>query len=571
MQELKKIVAKSLEKAIGEKGFDEKAIIQLLEQPPSRDLGDVAFPAFKLAGLMKKKPTEIAQKLAGKIKPLGGIKQVKAIGPYVNFFFEENFLEKITLEKVFKDKKFGENKSNKGKRILIEYSQPNTNKPLHVGHLRNNAIGMSTARHMEMTGAKVTKVDLFNDRGIHICQSMLAYKKWGNNSTPEEANVKSDHFVGTFYVMYHDKEKEMPELKEELNEMLLKWEKGDKETHELWKKMNAWAEKGFMQTYKEFGSEFDYRFYESKIFDKAKPIIEKGLVDNVFYRDENNAVMADLEKWSLGKKTILRGDGTSIYITQDLALAVEKQKKFKPDKSIYVVASEQNTYFKQLFKVIELLGFEWHEKLFHLSYGLVNLPEGKLKSREGKIIDADKLMEDVKELARQEIITRYQSMDKKELEKRAKAIALAAIKFYMLKTDAVKDILFETNKAVSFEGDTGPYVMYTYARAKSIEKKAKKAKKAGQKHEISPEEKNVLSLIAVFPEKIQESVQSLSPHKTAGYLLELCAAFNSFYHAHKVINENNEYNEERLKIVQATTLVIKKGLYALNIGVLEEM
>ncbi len=570
MQKLKEIVSKVLENAIAQKGFESAAIIGMLEQPPNKEMGDLAFPAFKLAGIFRKSPKDIALELAGKIKLENGIKKAVAAGPYVNFFVDEDFLAKGTL-KAPKDKLFGYTKKNAKKVFVLEYSQPNTNKPLHIGHLRNNAIGMSVANLLEMTGAKVVKADLFNDRGIHICQSMLAYKKWGNNSTPEKEKIKSDHFVGKFYVMYHQKEKEMPELKDELSEMLLKWEKGDKETKELWKKMNKWAEQGFMQTYKEFGSEFDIRFRESQIYKKAKPIVEMGLKKKVFFRDENNAIVCGLEKFGLGKKTIMRADGTSIYVTQDLALAVEKYKKFKPHKSLFVVASEQNTYFRQLFKIIELLGFSWHTSLHHLSYGLVNLPEGKLKSREGKVIDADTMIEDLKRLAGEEVKKRYPDIAKKELEKRAKEIGLCAIKFYMLKTELPKDILFDPKQAVSFEGDTGPYVQYTFARAKSIERHALKAKKSKQELDLTEEEKAILALLSVFEEKISEAAEHMAPNRVANYLLELSSAFNTFYHKHRVIDENNEYSQTRLEIVYATANALKNGMHALNIGVLEEM
>ncbi len=570
MQEIKKIIAKILEKELKKNDFSSQQIIELLENPPSKDLGDLAFPTFKLASIFKKNPKDIALELVGKIKLEKGIKEAKAIGPYVNFFIDENFLAQNPLKKALKEK-IGYNNTNKGKKIVIEYSQPNTNKPLHVGHLRNNSLGMSVSRLLEMTGGKITKVDLFNDRGIHICQSMLAYKKWGNNSTPEKENLKSDHFVGKFYVMYHQKEKEQPELKEELTQMLQNWENGDKETLLLWKKMNVWAEKGFMQTYKDFGSEFDERFKESEIYLQAKPIIELGVKQKVFEKDEHGAIICDLEKWNLGKKTILRADGTSIYITQDLALGVQKNKKFKPNKSIYVVASEQNTYFQQLFKVIELLGFPWHNTLYHLSYGLVNLPEGKLKSREGKVIDADTLMKSMQDLAKEEIMKRNKDLPAKEIEKRAKEISLCAIKFFMLKTDPIKDMLFNPNEAISFEGDSGPYVQYTYARAKSILRKAKKSKQSKAKEQLTEEEKQVLAKISLFEEKIIEAAESYSPSKIANYLLELCGLFNSFYHKHKVIDEHNEYFKTRLEIVQATANIIKNGLYALNINSLEEM
>ncbi|MBI4044374.1 MAG: arginine--tRNA ligase [Candidatus Diapherotrites archaeon] len=570
MLEVKKSVSRALEKELKANGFSAEQILEMLEVPPSKELGDIAFPVFKLAPIYKKSPVEIAKELASKIRPGKEITKIRPEGPYVNFFVDQEFLSKNTLKEVF-SADFGKGNANNGKKIVLEYSQPNTNKPLHVGHLRNNALGMAVSNLLGLTGAKVTKVDLFNDRGIHICQSMLAYKKWGNGSTPEKEGLKSDHFVGKFYVLYHKMEKELPELKGELSEMLQNWENSDKETLALWKKMNAWAEEGFLETYKEFGSEFDNRFKESEFFRQAQPIIELGVKKGIFAKDEDNSVVCDLEKFGLGKKIIMRGDGTSVYVTQDLALAKKKFDMYKFDKSVYVVASEQNTYFKQLFKILELLGFQWSGKLFHLSYGLVNLREGKLKSREGKIIDADNLIKDVTGLARKEIVSRFPDLPEKEVEKRAREIGLAAIKFYMLKTDAVKDILFEPAKAVSFEGDTGPYLQYTYARAKSIERKAKSAKRSKEQTAFSEEENAVLSLISRFPEIVSASAEGFSTHTLANYLLELASAFNSFYHKHRVISDKNEFYPQRLELVKGTAIVLKKGLNALNISVLEEM
>ncbi|MEK6941863.1 MAG: arginine--tRNA ligase [archaeon] len=572
MDEFRQSIAKALESAIGLKGFDEKTIFGMLESPPAKELGDAAFPAFKLAPLLKKAPKDIAQEIVEKLKLPKEISEAKAIGPYVNFFFSKEALAKDILADILSQKEsFGKNKYFGGKKIVVEYSQPNTNKPLHIGHLRNNALAMSAGMLLEKSGAKVKRVDLFNDRGIHICQSMLAYQKWGNNGSPEKEKMKSDHFVGKFYVLYHQKEKELPELKTELQEMLQKWEKGDKKVLVLWKKMNKWAEDGFKKTYKDFGSRFDKRYKESAIYKKAKPIIEQGLKKGIFFCDEKGAVLCDLEKFGLGKKTILREDGTSIYITQDLALAKLKFEDFKFDRSVYVVASEQRTYFLQLFKILELLGFGFADKLFHLSYGLVNLPEGKLKSREGKIVDADGLIFDLTELSRKEILSRYMGLSKKEVEKRAAAIALGAIKFYMLKTDPVKDVLFDPAKAISFDGDSGPYVMYSYARAKSILRKEAAPKKFDAALLAAESEKGILSLLNNFETVVMQSAKGFAPSKLCNYLLELSSAFNTFYHKEPVLTAEKNVKGARLALVKAVSVVLASGLKLLNITPLEEM
>ena len=572
MDDFKKEVAQVLSDAIESKEFSAQKIFEILETPPSKEFGDLAFPTFKLAPHYKREPTEIAKELAEKLDLIPPIVQAKAVGPYINFFISKELLAKDVLTQILKEKEnFGKNNEFAGQKILIEYSQPNTNKPLHVGHLRNNSIAMSVSFLLEKSGAKVKRVDLFNDRGIHICQSMLAYKKWGKNKTPKQAKLKSDHFVGKYYVLYHQKEKENSKLKEELTVMLLKWEKGDKKTILLWKKMNKWAEDGFKQTYKDFGSKFDKIYRESEIFKSAMPAIEMGLKKGVFEKEASGAVIADLKKYGLGKKTVLRADGTSIYLTQDIALAQKKFDYFKFDKSIYVVASEQRTYFLQLFKILELLGFAWSNKLFHLSYGLVNLREGKLKSREGKIIDADTLIYDLISLSEKEIQKRYDKLSKKEVKKRASAISLAAIKFYMLKTDSKKDVLFEPERAVSFEGDTGPYIMYTYARAKSILRKQKEPKKFDPALLTHEHEKDILTLINKFQSVLEQSSSNFSPHKLCTYLLELSSAFNSFYHKLPVLKEEKKIKEARLALVKATSIVLSIGLKQLNIEPLEQM
>lgn len=568
-------IAREIAKAID--GGNEGEIRELLEVPPRKEMGDYAFPCFSLAAKMKKSPKEIAEKLASKITMPKGIKEARIMGPYLNFFVEEGAFAQDIIKAVLVEKeKYGWNENRKGKKIMVEYSGPNTNKPLHVGHLRNESTGMSVARILEANGAQVVKANIFSDRGVHICKSMLAYKKWGNGNTPEREGIKSDHFVGKYYVLFAKMVKENPELEleKEALELLAKWEEKDTETRNLWKKMDEWAAKGFMETYRNFGSEFDVIFRESEFYDKAKPIINDGLKKGVFEETEKG-VNAKLEKEGLSDKIVMRKDKTSIYITNDLALTVHKFTKYGLDECIWVIGAEQKLYMQQLFKIFELLGYPWAEKCFHMNYEMVYLPEGRLKSREGKVIDADNLIAKAEDAAKEEIMKRYPELDEKEIEKRAREIGLAAIKFFMLKIGANKSLLFDTKKAVSFDGETGPYIQYSYARAKSILKKAgvKEDKLKSAKLELleSSEEKNVVRTIASFKDAVKEAGEKLAPDRIAQYLIELASTFNHFYHACSVIGEKEDVMKARLALVAAAAQAMKNGLALLNIGILEEM
>ncbi len=531
-----------------------------LERPPRGIVADLALPCFALAKERKKNPADIAAEIAGSLKSKGLIKSIKAEGPYVNFYADWNKIGNSILRDVMKGN-YGRGKKQK-ERVMIEYSAPNSNKPLHIGHLRNDSIGMAMSNVLEFSGYQVIRANLVNDRGVHICQAMLAYKKWGKGKKPRG---KTDHFVGDFYVLYHQKLKQDEQLKQEVQQMLVKWEKGDRATRALWKKIRDWTLKGFEETYKVFGSEFDVFFFESEFYDKAKPIIKEGLQKNIFYRNDKGAVVAKLEP-DLPDKTILREDGTSIYITNDLALTKHKFKKYKLNRAVWVVASEQNLYFKQLFKILELLDYSFADKCQHLSYGIVNLPEGKMKSREGKVIDADELIADVKMLALHEINKRY-DLPKNEAEKRAMKIALAAIKYYLLSLEPIKDITFDPQKAVSFEGETGPYLQYTYARARSILRKSGKDISFSEK--FSGSEIALIKMLAQYPWIIKKCAYEMKPHYLANYLFELATQFNEFYHSSRVVGTEKE--RELLALVAAVSIVMKNGLQLLGIDVLEEM
>lgn len=540
----------------------------LLEQPPRGIDADLALPCFVLAKEKRKDPALIAKELAGGLKPRGLIKEIKVEGPYVNFYADWDKLGKEIIGQVIKESEnFGKVKRRKEK-IMIEYSSPNTNKPLHVGHLRNDSLGMAMSNILDFTGSDVIRTAIINDRGVHICKSMLAYKNWGGGKTPQSVAKKSDHFVGDFYVMFEKKLKEDPNLEEEIRQMLKKWEDGDTFTRALWKKMNNWVLTGMKETYKLFGSKFDFWTLESQIYMEGKTLVGAGIRKGVFFKGERGDILAKLEP-ELPNKVMLRADGTSIYITQDMALAKLRFEKYGIDKLVYVVASEQNLHFNQLFKVLELLGYGWAKNCYHLSYGLVNLPTGRMKTREGTVVDADSLINEEIELAKKEIRSR-EKVAKAELEKRAKEIALAAIKYYLIKIEPIKDILFDPNKAISFEGDTGPYIQYTYARAKSILRKAKKKEEGkNSTKDVGKEEIDIIKKLSQFPYIVKKCAAELKPNHLATYLFELATLFNSFYHAEKVIGSKKEAG--LLSVVDAVSIVLKNGLSLLGINVLERM
>jgi arginyl-tRNA synthetase len=540
-----------------------------IETPPNPELGDFAFPCFTLSKQMKKDPKKIAEELSKKLKPDKYIKEIKATGAYLNFFVNKDILSEKVLEDIYKKKgKFGEGKEKKEK-TMIEFSSPNTNKPLHLGHLRNICLGDSVSRIYDFLGYKVIKSCLVNDKGIHICKSMIAYKKFGENKKPDK---KGDHFVGDFYVMYNKKLSEYPELEKEAQVMLLKWEQGDKQTVELWKRMNSWVFEGFDETYKKLGIKFDKMYYESDLYKYGKEIIINALENKKdFLAKEEGAIVAKLEKYNLPDKVLIRADGTSIYMTQDIYLAKKKHEDYDLVSSVYVVASEQNLHFNQLFKILELLGFSWAKKCHHLSYGMVNLPEGKMKSREGTVVDGDDIIEEMKNLAREEIKNRFELSDK-ELEKRAELIALGALKFFLLKIDAGKDMTYDPKESISFEGETGPYVQYTHARICSI------LRKHGEKidHKIdfkvfNEMEHEIIKQLSDFEKIVQNSGESYRPNMICRYLLDLSQQFNEYYHKYPVLKEEDEIKKARLLLISCIKQVLENGLNLLGIEAPEAM
>jgi len=562
---MKNIVVKLIAKEVGLKATD---VANLVEVPPKDDMGDFAFPCFGLAKKMKSNPMKIAEDLAEKFRKKlpKEISNVDFNGSYVNFFVDKGILAKGVLVKVNK-KEFGELKIGKAK-IGIEYPSPNTNKALHVGHLRNMAIGESVVRLVENAGNETFHLNLFNDRGILISKSMIGYEKFAKGKTPKSEGVKGDKFVGDLYVKFSKESAAKPELEMGAKEKLRLWEEGNKETIALWKKLNDWGYAGMQETFDKFGlSPVDKNYYESEIYKEGRDIVERGLKKGLFKKRDDGAIIINLEDEKLGEKVLLRSDGTSVYITQDLYLAEKKINDFKLDSSYYVVGSDQEYHFKVLFSILGKLGLKKDWK--HLSYGMVSLPTGKMKSREGTAVSADDLINETTDIARKGIVERNTSkLSKGELDGRALKIALSAIKYALLKVDIHKGIVFNPLEALSFEGDTGPYLLYSYARASSIVRKVK-SKKAVKILDLKDSEIKLLKKIDSFEEIVLKAYENLAPNLIANYSFELAQLFNEFYHSCPVMGSIEE--GFRLKLVGAFRITLKKSLNLLGISVLEEM
>ncbi|KYK27121.1 hypothetical protein AYK26_00300 [Euryarchaeota archaeon SM23-78] len=566
-------------------GLKNNEIEPLIEIPPSPDMGDYAFPCFVLSKKLKKAPNVIAQELAKEIKPKPPLSEIKAQGPYLNFFIDKNKLAEQVIKEIIKCKVCYGSWPLKHKKVMVEYPAPNTNKPLHLGHVRNMLLGNSICNILAFAGYQAIPVDLVNDRGVHICKSMLAYKKWGKGKEPNINRTgevdskgqrsfvkKPDHFLGDFYVLYNEKLKKHPELEKETQEMLKKWEEDDKEVVALWKKMREWALKGFKQTYALFNVHHKKVYYESEIYQQGKEIVLDGLKQGLFYKDEEGAVVADLEKEGLGKKVLIRKDGTGLYITQDLYLAKLKFDDFKMDKSVYIVGNEQIYHFKVLFKILGMLGFPFAEHCYHLAYGMVYLPEGRMKSREGTVVDADDIVEEMKKVAEKEIKKRHK-LDKKELDKRKDIIGNGALKFFVLKYDPMKDITYNPEESISFEGETGPYVQYAHARISSILRKVKKFEPEKiKKYEFShATEFMLIKLLSDFPNIVNEAAENYKPSFVARYALELAQAFNEFYHECPVLKADGKTRDSRLALIYSVKIVLRNALDLLGIKAPEEM
>jgi arginyl-tRNA synthetase len=538
-----------------------------IEMPPQPSFGDLSFPCFGLAKIQKKNPQHIAVEIAQKITvPKDSlVKSIEATGGYVNFFFS---WEKIagTLLKEIIAKKGEYSFAVKKKKVMIEFSQPNTNKPMHIGHARNTMIGDSLSRILEFVGHKVVRANYLGDIGLHVAKSMVGYMKWGSNKQPDK---KSDHFVGDFYVRFSNESKSNPALEEEARELLRKWESGDKATIVLWKKMKEWCLKGFKETYKKLDVDFDVWFYESQFEKSGKEIVSKLLEKGIAFKTPEGAVVADLEKYGLPSYIILRSDGTSLYGTKDFQLGIEKFEKYKIDESIYVVGNEQKTYLSQTFKVLELFGYEKAKQCYHLAYGLVMLPEGKMSSREGKVVLLDGLLEELEQLAKGVVSKANPNMDEVAKKKIAEQVAVASLKHALLKVSPEKNIIFDKNEVVQFEGDTGPYIQYAHTRCCSILEKAGKWKPSFNQEKVTEEEKELVKKLIQFPAAVEEAAKDLRPHYMCNYAYELATVFNTFYHACPVLRA--EEKEFRLALVKAAKITIGKSLELLGIVPLEKM
>ncbi len=558
-QKIKEAIGKVMDVSTGD--------ISLQKPKGGENFGDYAFPCFPFVKIYEKNPVQIAEDLKNKLDKLKikEIIKIEAIGGYINFFIDKESLTRSLLGNINKpfipkDKET----------ILVESPGPNTNKPLHVGHIRNLFIGDSIARIFDFTGNKVKIVDVVNDRGIHICKSMLAYQKWGKNLTPEKAKKKSDHFVGDFYVLFSKKASEKPELEKEAQEILKKWEAGDKETLALWKKMNSWALDGMQETYKLLNFKHDKQYFESQTYKKGREIVLEGVKKGLFKKKGDGSVSIDLGE--LGEKVLLRADGTTVYITQDLYMIEARYKDYNFDKMFYVVANEQNYHFQVLFKILGILGKKWAKNCYHVSYGMVNLPSGKIKSREGTTADADDLIQDLIEDAKSELKKRHK-LSKKELDLRALAIALAALKFALLKVDIKKDMIFNKQEALDFEGFSGPYLQYSYARANSILKKTKTRVKSNSSFkDLEEAEISLVKKLSEFQNILERAKKEIKPDIMALYSYELSKVFNNFYHNCPVSQiKDVGIKLRRIEIVQAFKNIISICLNLIGIETLEEM
>jgi arginyl-tRNA synthetase len=584
-------IAEALTGLLSEAGLGGQVLPEQVaaETPPSPEMGDLGFPMFSFAKLLRKGPPQIAGMVSARLAAAGG--SCEAQGPYVNVRLDRG----ETAGSILEESSFGRPGALRGSRIMVEYSSPNTNKPLHLGHLRNDVLGESISRILEACGAEVRRVCIINDRGIHICKSMLAYKEQGEGKTPESEGIKSDHFVGDWYVCFSrdlkeetealEKEKGLDKkdaealapLQQRARELLRLWEAGDSETVRLWEKMNNWAISGWKETYRRTGVRFDEYYFESRTYLLGKDEILKGLEGGIFYREEDGSVQVDLSAEKLDKKVLLRKDGTSIYITQDIGTAIYRHRDWPFDRLVFVVGSEQQYHFKVLFLILRKLGFEWARNLCHLSYGMVNLPEGKMKSREGTVVDADDLIDGLRDMALEEIRGKEREEAVGDPENAAEKIALGALHYFLLQVAPSKDILFDPKESLSFNGNTGPYLQYMGARISSLLRKAgdtKDAESEKPRFELLTHdaEWELIKTLGAYNDALIASAAGMDPSLVAAYLYELARAFSRFYHDCPILSAGEpELAAARLGLCKAVLLVLKDALYLTCIPFLEAM
>jgi len=530
-------------------------------QPTRKDFeGDITLVLFPMLRYIKAKPEQIGQQIGSYLeREVDAIAGFNVIKGFLNLVVSDSYyLDFFKAVRTRED--YGRVAETSGEAIMVEYSSPNTNKPLHLGHIRNNLLGYSVAEILKASGKKVYKTQIINDRGIHICKSMLAWLKFGNGETPESAGMKGDALVGKYYVAFdkvlkeqisqrvelgigkEEAEREAPILLE-AQEMLRKWESGDAETVALWEKMNSWVYEGFNETYRKLGVDFDKLYYESDTYLLGKDVVAEGLKKGVFYRKEDGSVWIDLRDEGLDEKIVLRSDGTAVYMTQDIGTAIQRVADF-PDITgmVYTVGNEQDYHFKVLFLILKKLGYSWAENLYHLSYGMVDLPGGRMKSREGTVVDADDLMDEMTQTARaiSQELGKLEDFDDSQKENLYRLIGLGALKYFILKVDPRKKMLFDPEESVDFQGNTGPFIQYTYARIQSILRKAPQESIQGEipaKLVLHAKEKELLKYLELYPETVQLAAENYSPALIANYVYELVREFNSFYQQVPILGE----------------------------------
>ena len=549
----------------------------------------VVFPFLKAS---HKRPEDTAQEIGEYlVANCEAVEKFNVIKGFLNITIKPSFWTSV-LQSVEATENFGfKPVTDDSRLVMIEYSSPNTNKPLHLGHVRNNLLGFSLAKIMEANGNKVVKTNIVNDRGIHICKSMLAWLKWGNGITPEKAGKKGDHLIGDFYVAFdkHYKEelqqlmdggmtKEEAEansaLMKEARTMLKKWEDGDEEVRSLWRTMNEWVYAGFDETYARMGVSFDKIYYESNTYLEGKEKVLEGLEKGIFYRKDDNSVWADLTADGLDQKLLLRTDGTSVYMTQDIGTAKLRFQDYPIDQMIYVVGNEQNYHFQVLSLLLDKLGFSWGKDLIHFSYGMVELPNGKMKSREGTVVDADELMDEMIATARKMSEGRLKGVPEEEMDDVYRIIGLGALKYFILKVDPRKNMLFNPQESIDFNGNTGPFGQYTYARIRSVLRKSDEADAATDITAYEPNEKEIeiIQRIADFPSVVSEAGRTYSPALIANYVFELAKGYNQFYHDYSILKEENGVARAfRLHLSRTVADIIRRGFSLLGVEVPERM
>ena len=603
MEILNKIESTAIEAVKSLYGFEASEQMVQLQKTRSEFEGSVTLVVFPFVKAARKRPEDVAQEIGEYLVSHSGVvEKYNVVKGFLNLTIASEAWQEL-LRQMDSDAHYGEKAAGEDSPlVVIEYSSPNTNKPLHLGHVRNNLLGWSLARIMEANGNKVVKTNIVNDRGIHICKSMLAWLKWGNGETPETSGKKGDHLIGDYYVLFdkhyreeikeltakfvaegiepgeaEEKAKKEAPLIVEAHEMLVKWEQNDPEVRGLWRKMNEWVYAGFDETYKMMGVSFDKIYYESDTYLEGKEKVEEGLEKGFFYRRPDNSVWADLTAEGLDEKLLLRSDGTSVYMTQDIGTAKLRFQDFPIDKMIYVVGNEQNYHFQVLAILLDKLGFKWGKDLVHFSYGMVELPNGKMKSREGTVVDADDLMAAMIAEARQtsDELGKFADMTEEEKQEVARIVGLGALKYFILKVDARKNMLFNPDESIDFNGNTGPFIQYTYARIRSILRKAEAEGLTAEAVKGTPletKETDLIQKISQYADAVAQAGKDFSPSGIATYCYELTKQFNQFYHDYSILNaETEELKKQRLLIARNVAKTIKNAMTLLGIEVPERM